>query len=100
MHDTEEDDTFTRFDVNPYNVTLFEKVFFYTVSHLEWLAVFVHRYQDSHIILSNGESAQNEPVAQNLEIDFDAYYDEILATIFPRRLEFAGKQAVLRDRLT
>lgn len=86
MDNAKEDDTVIVFHVKPCYVTLFEEVFFYEVQHLEWSAAFVHKYQDSHVIISNEDLAQNEPVVLNLAVNFDVFYDEIFATTFPHRL--------------
>lgn len=46
----EEDETFTRIDLKPYEVILFKEVFFYTVRQLKWLATFINKYKYSHMI--------------------------------------------------
>lgn len=63
-------------DVAPYEVILFEEVYFYTVQQLEWQAawrrrgkhtfVFVAAKMESHICISNGDPAQNKPVVKEL----------------------------------
>jgi hypothetical protein len=51
------------------------------------------------LIIANGDPAQNEPVMQELAVSFDAYYDEIMACIFPRRLKLEiAKRYTADDR--
>ena len=73
------------FDVSEYSAVLFEEVFFYPVYQLEWIADFMKKHPDKTYI-ANGDPAQNEPVCQTLNVNFDDYYNEILAQMFPRRL--------------
>lgn len=51
--------TFVPTDVSPYDVVLFEEVYFYTVQQLEWLAAFVAAKKETHMVLANGDPAQN-----------------------------------------
>lgn len=83
---TKDSATFKPTDVGPYEVILFKEVYFYTVQQLEWLATFMAAKKRAHMIIANGDPAQNEPVMQELSMEFDAYYDKIMAWIFPRRL--------------
>jgi hypothetical protein len=79
-----EEENFQPYDVSKYNIVLFEEIFFYPVYQLEWIWAFMNRYEMTFI--ANGDPAQNEPVGQTLNVDFDDYYNEILACMFPCRL--------------
>ena len=80
-----QDESFKPFDVSKYSAVLFEEVFFYPVYQLEWIAGFMKQHANKDFI-ANGDPAQNEPVGQVLNMNFDDYYNEALAQMFPRRL--------------
>ena len=83
-----DDSTFKPTVVDPYEGVLYvEEIFLYIVVQLEWLAAFVASKKKTHMIIANGDPSQNEPPTQELTIPFDAYYDEVMTTIFPRHLE-------------
>lgn len=55
------DESFKSFAVSEYSAILFEEVFFYPVSQLEWISSFMKQHPDK-IFIANGDPAQNEPV--------------------------------------
>jgi len=98
----EDDQDFKPFDISSYNVILFQEIFFYPVYQLEWTYDFMISNRDKTFV-ANGDPAQNEPVGQTLNVDFDTYYNEITTWMFPRKLELTIPKRYLekdRDKMT
>ena len=95
---SEEEEKFEPFDVSEYKVILFEEIYFYPVFQLEWLYDFMKSNEDK-LFIANGDPAQNEPVGQTLNVNFDAYYERIMRQLFPRRLNLQiPKRYAPKDR--
>ena len=94
----EDGENFQPFNVSEYNIVLFEEIFFNSVYQLEWIRNFMNQH-DKKTFIANGDPAQNEPVGQNLNVEFDGYYNEILAYMFARRLNLKiSKRYTPEDR--
>ena len=76
---------FKAHDISQYQVIVFEEIFFYPVSQLEWIADFMNRNNDK-LFIANGDPSQNAPVKQELNVNFDEYYKFIFRQMFPRWL--------------
>jgi hypothetical protein len=68
----------------------FDEIYLCTVRQLAWIGQFMRKHKDTITFTMAGDPGQNLPPGQTL-IDpsgafFDAYYEKILAQLFPRRL--------------
>lgn len=96
----EDDAVYAPRDMKTYQVILFGEVYFNTARQLERFADFMGQHKNYYVILANGHSkqtnkTQNKHVGKDLVVPFDACYDEVLASIFPRRLVLRYSEAVL-----
>ena len=78
--------------MKPYDLTgvrrvHFEEPYLYTVRELEWMAAFMRKHGRRGVAFTMaGDPGQLRPVNQKLAIDPDAYYEQIFAHLFPRRV--------------
>lgn len=63
----------------------FEEPYLYSVRELEWMATFMRKHRHLAFTMA-GDPGQLRPVNQKLAVDPDAYYEQIFAQLFPRRV--------------
>lgn len=66
----------------------FEEIYLFTVAHLEKIHDFMIAHGDDFTFSCNGDGFQLNPIGQELSVDYEIYYRQILAIMFPKLMTF------------